>query len=87
MPGATYSTATTPATADQVDIGKVQQFFFTVVLVVTYAVAIGSLIATAIPAATLLTFAKLDPGFIGIMAISQTAYIAYKALPQNKIDR
>jgi hypothetical protein len=72
--------------SDQVDIGKVQQFFFTVVLVVTYAVAIGSLIATAIPAETLLTFARLDPGFIGIMAVSQTAYIAYKALPQNRID-
>ena len=73
--------------ADQVDISKVQQFFFTLVLVVTYAVAVGSLIATAIPAETLLTFARLDPGFIGIMAVSQTAYIAYKALPQNKIDR
>jgi hypothetical protein len=72
--------------SDQVDISKVQQFFFTVVLVVTYAAAIGSLIATAIPAETLLTFAGLDPGFIGLMAVSQTAYIAYKALPQNKID-
>jgi hypothetical protein len=64
----------------------VQQFFFTIVLVMTYAAAIGSLIATANPSATLLTFPALDAGFIGIMAVSQTAYIAYKALPQDKTD-
>jgi hypothetical protein len=52
----------------------------------TYAAAIGSLIATANPSATLLTFPALDAGFIGIMAVSQTAYIAYKALPQDKTD-
>ncbi len=73
--------------SDQVDFSKVQQFFFTIVLVVTYAAAIGSVIAMAKPSATLLTFPKLDDGFIGIMAVSQTAYIAYKALPQNKTDR
>jgi hypothetical protein len=73
--------------ADQVDFSKVQQFFFTVVLVMTYAAAIGSLVVTANPAATLLTFPALDAGFIGIMAVSQTAYIAYKALPQDKTDR
>jgi hypothetical protein len=72
--------------SDQVDVSKVQQFFFTVALVITYAAAIGSLITRASPSTTLLQFPALDPGFIGIMAVSQTAYIAYKALPQNKFD-
>jgi hypothetical protein len=40
-----------------------------------------------IPASeTLLKFPPLDPNFIGIMAVSQVAYIAYKAVPQNKTD-
>lgn len=72
--------------ADQVDFSKVQQFFFTVVLVAVYAVDIGSILAAANPSSTQLAFPALDPGFIGIMAVSQTAYIAYKAVPQNKTD-
>jgi hypothetical protein len=73
--------------ADQVDFSKVQQFFFTILLVSVYAVAIGSVVMTTVPSSqTLLTFPPLDPGFIGIMAVSQVAYIAYKALPQNKTD-
>ncbi len=73
--------------ADQVDFSKVQQFFFTVVLVIEYAVSIGEKLVATIPSSSqLLVFPGLDPGFIGIMAVSQTAYIAYKAIPQNKTD-
>lgn len=75
---------------DRVDFSKVQQFFFTIVLVLVYVVSLGSVLMNANPAATgetpVLTFPALDSGFIGLMAISQTAYIAYKALPQNKTD-
>jgi hypothetical protein len=73
--------------ADQVDFSKVQQFFFTVVLVTVYGVGLGSVLMKTIPASeTLLKFPPLDPNFIGIMAVSQVAYIAYKAVPQNKTD-
>jgi hypothetical protein len=72
--------------ADQVDVSKVQQFFFTVVLVGVYAINIGSVLASAIASSSMLTFPPLDSGFIAIMGVSQTAYIAYKAVPQNKTD-
>jgi hypothetical protein len=72
--------------ADQVDFSKVQQFFFTLVLVAVYAVSIGSTLISAIPFSSTLTFPPIDAGFIGIMAVSQTAYIAYKAIPQNNTD-
>jgi len=73
--------------ADQVDVSKVQQFFFTVLLIISYAVAIGNILVTITPSsATCLSFPRLDPGFVGIMAVSQVAYIAYKAIPQNKTD-
>ncbi|MBV8522728.1 MAG: hypothetical protein JOY71_11505 [Acetobacteraceae bacterium] len=73
--------------ADQVDFSKVQQFFFTVVLTVVYAAGLGNVMATTTPGPqALLHFPPLDPGFIGIMAVSQLAYIAYKAVPQNKTD-
>ena len=72
--------------ADQVDFSKVQQFFFTIVLVIVYAVGLGSIMTSTIPSSGTLKFPHLDPSFIGIMAVSQVAYIAYKAMPQNKTD-
>ncbi|HET6183686.1 MAG TPA: hypothetical protein VFA03_08830 [Acetobacteraceae bacterium] len=73
--------------ADQVDFSKVQQFFFTLVLIGVYTIAIGTVLAGAKPAQhPTMVFPALDPGFIGIMTVSQVAYIAYKALPQNKTD-
>lgn len=75
------------ANADQVDFSKVQQLFFTILLLFVYTVALGSVMVGAVPSkATQLTFPQLDRGFIGIMAVSQTAYIAYKALPQKQTD-
>ncbi|HYB11157.1 MAG TPA: hypothetical protein VEJ16_15955 [Alphaproteobacteria bacterium] len=77
--------------SDRVDFSKVQQFFFTIVLVIVYAVSVGAVLlrATSIPGngpGPVLIFPPLDAGFIGIMAVSQTAYIAYKAMPQSKTD-
>jgi hypothetical protein len=78
---------------DQVDFSKVQQFFFTVVLVIVYAIEIGSIMMhPAVPpdaaagTTAMLFFPGLDPGFLGIMAVSQVAYISYKALPQNQTN-
>ncbi|MFZ2005681.1 MAG: hypothetical protein WB697_18210 [Stellaceae bacterium] len=67
---------------DQVDFSKVQQFFFTGVLVMVYGVQLA-MIMLGQPK---LFFPTLDNGFIGLMAVSQVAYIAYKALPQNKTN-
>jgi hypothetical protein len=75
------------ANADQVDFSKVQQFFFTVVLIVAYGVGIGHQLSTIAPSGDVnLQFPPLDPGFIGLMAVSQIAYISYKALPHERTD-
>jgi hypothetical protein len=76
---------------DQVDFSKVQQFFFTLILVVVYAVEITKIMMTpGVPPGTTLSarlfLPALDNGFLGLMAISQVAYISYKALPQNNTD-
>ena len=65
---------------DQVDFSKVQQFFFTVVLVMVYGVQLAMIMLGQAK----LIFPTLDNGFIGLMGVSQVAYISYKALPQNK---
>jgi hypothetical protein len=71
---------------DKLDFSNVQQFFLTVALVAVYAAAVIVLLSTNLPS-KILTFPPLDPGFVGIMAVSQSAYIAYKALPQGQTDQ
>ena len=77
---------------DQVDFSKVQQFFLTVVLIVIYGIEIGAILMNpgVPPGDTKMSirmfFPALDAGFLGLMAVSQVAYISYKALPQNKTD-
>ncbi len=73
------------ANFDQVDFSKVQQFFLTVVLITVYSVSLGAVLLNGDPTKSL-TFPQLDPGFIGIMGVSQAAYIAYKALPQSQTN-
>src|SRR5262249_10303913 len=62
--------------ADQVDFSKIQQFFFTVVLVVIYAIEIGAVLLkpgappnTTPALSARLFFPALDAGFLGLMAV------------------
>jgi hypothetical protein len=63
------------------DLGKVQMFFFTVLLVLTYGVAIARLFANGGPFDSL---PSLDPGFVALLAISQGAYLVNKTVPAAK---
>lgn len=64
---------------DDLDLGKVQMFLFTVVLVVGYALALGHLFATAPgPFDALPT---VDEAVVTLLAISHAGYLAKKALP------
>jgi hypothetical protein len=90
---------------DQVDFSKVQQFFLTISLVITYGIEIGNILMnpatcagtcstaepgavgpTTCPVVAVLHFPPLDQGLLAIMAVSQVAYISYKALPQNQTN-
>lgn len=65
--------------ADYVDVSKLQQLFFTVLLVVIYASALYNVMAgvTAIK-----EFPKVDEGFVSLLGLSHAAYLAYKAVPK-----
>jgi len=65
------------------DISKVQLFLFTLILVIAYASAIGTTLGTANPAEGIHDFPSLDAGMLALLAISNTGYLAYKAVPHS----
>lgn len=65
-----------------VDLGKLQMFFFTIVLILSYSYSIGSQffenrINTGFP--------PLDPSTVALFGISHAGYLANKAVTQTKI--
>jgi hypothetical protein len=68
---------------DVLDLAKVQMFFFTVVLVLAYAVLIGAMfIPTASQINSPITkLPELDPSMITLLGISHAGYLANKAVP------
>jgi hypothetical protein len=67
-----------------VDISRVQQFIFTLVLIMAY----GSLVLTgivygALAGARIAKMPELDLTLVGLLALSHSAYLAAKALPKK----
>jgi hypothetical protein len=60
------------------DLSKLQMFFFTLILVLTYAVAITKAFGRQYFA-----FPDIDEGFVTLLAISQGTYLATKAAPHT----
>jgi hypothetical protein len=69
------------ANGAHLDLGKVQMFFFTLVLVVAYAVALGSLFLHT--SGKIGAFPVLDAGMIALLGISHAGYLANKAVPRS----
>jgi hypothetical protein len=69
------------ASGTHLDLGKVQMFFFTLVLVVAYAVALGSLFLYT--SGKIDAFPELDAGIIALLGISHAGYLANKAVPRS----
>jgi hypothetical protein len=63
------------------DLGKVQMFYFTVILVLAYAVALGQVLAGDGPFGE---FPTLDEGMITLLGISHAAYLVNKAVPRTQ---
>lgn len=61
-----------------VDMAKVQNFFFTVVSVVTYAVALGAAITGAESISALFQFPDVSEGLLAVLSISHAAYLVDK---------
>lgn len=73
------------ANAGYVDVGKVQMFFFTLILVLAYSLAIGSALTVGANLRTLgiHSFPVLDEGMVALLAISHAGYLGYKAAPRT----
>lgn len=58
-----------------VDVGKVQSFFFTMVAVVAYTVALAAAMSTAASIADFFAFPELPAGLIAVISISHGGYL------------
>jgi hypothetical protein len=63
------------------DLGKVQNFYFTVILVFGYGAALAGLFAKSDPILALPVFSQ---GAVALLGISHAAYLANKARPQSQ---
>jgi hypothetical protein len=62
------------------DMGKIQMFFFTVILLITYALALRhTFTGTELPAA----LPAIDGSMIALLGISHAGYLANKAVPHS----
>jgi hypothetical protein len=66
------------------DLGKIQMLYFTVILVLTYAVTLGSTFAGALGRIGQLP--ALDPGMIALLGISHAGYLLHKAIPHSETE-
>ncbi|MEW6181754.1 MAG: hypothetical protein AB1500_01065 [Bacillota bacterium] len=70
--------------AAQLDLAKIQMFYFTLILVLAYATALGAALAGS--AAKIAGFPALDPGMVALMGISHAGYLTNKAVPHSETD-
>jgi hypothetical protein len=65
------------------DIGKVQNFFFTMVAVLIYGFVLGAAIVGTKSIAALYQFPDLGEGLVAIISISHAGYLVSKATPTD----
>lgn len=64
----------------QLDLSKVQLFFFTLIVVLIYAVSLGEVFAKGEP---IMNFPSLEQSIVVAMVISHASYLTYKAVPHS----
>jgi hypothetical protein len=68
--------------AGKVDLGKLQMFFFTLILLFAYGTALAALFNGA--ASKIVALPAMDAGMLALLAISHTGYLVNKALPHSE---
>lgn len=68
-----------------IDIGKVQMFFFTIILVLTYSVAIASIFLSPLNGKMIGSMPAFSEGMLFLIGISHAGYLSYKA--QNNTSK
>jgi hypothetical protein len=66
----------------QLDLGKIQLFYFTFILVFVYAVALGTLFLSQVKVINV--FPDVNAGVLTILGISHAAYLTNKAIPHSQ---
>ncbi|MDO9338825.1 MAG: hypothetical protein Q7T61_20725 [Caulobacter sp.] len=66
------------------DLGKVQQFAITILLIGVYSAALWKAFATAGAGGGFLEMPPLSQGFVTLLAISHASYLAYKVAPHGR---
>lgn len=69
------------ANAAALDLGKIQMFYFTIILVLAYIVALTGLFSSE--SRTIFSFPELHESMIALIGISHTGYLANKAVPHS----
>ena len=72
--------------AAHLDLTRVQMFFFTIVSLLCYGVAIGHLLAATGNAQAITDFPGLSEGLIALISISHVGYLVAKAIPHSQTD-
>ena len=67
--------------AAHLDLGKTQMLYFTLVLVLAYAVALGRTFAGS--EADISAFPAIDPSMVALLGISHAGYLTHKAIPHS----
>jgi len=65
----------------QLDLGKIQMFYFTIILVLAYGSALSSLFANVTSGIT--AFPALDASMVALLGISHAGYLTNKAIPHS----
>lgn len=73
------------ANSSQIDLAKVQMFFFTLIAAISYVVILFNWIVTKEPDA-LGSFPELSEGLIAILAISHAGYLGNKIVDHTKVE-
>lgn len=73
------------ANADYLDLSKVQMFYFTVILVLAYGVALVAMFMLADHKHSAISeFPALNATTVGLFGISNAGYLVYKAVPRDQ---
>ena len=68
--------------AAQLDLGKIQMFYFTLILVLAYAVALGDLLCGT---GKIVEFPVLSSSMVALLGISHAGYLTNKAIPHSQV--
>jgi hypothetical protein len=69
--------------AAQLDLGKIQMFYFTLILVFAYAVALGDLLCGT---GKIDAFPVLSSSMVALLGISHAGYLTNKAIPHSQVQ-